>query len=63
MDNAINEMKRRFSENDDVLNVVAALDSNSPFLFSTEMLTIFLPYKAEFSLLSSSNVMYNCSSG
>jgi len=40
----MNEMKRRFSENDDVLNAVAALDPNSPFLLSTEMLTV-LPEK------------------
>jgi len=32
-----NEMKR-FPENDDVLNVVSALDSNSPFFLSTEIL-------------------------
>jgi len=29
---------KRFTENDDVLNAVSALDSNSPFFLSTEML-------------------------
>jgi len=40
VDNARNEMERRFTENDDVLNAVAAVDSNSPFLLLTEMLTV-----------------------
>ena len=40
VDNARNEMKRRFTENDDVLNAVAAVDPNSPFLLSNEMLTV-----------------------
>ena len=39
-DNARNEMKRRFTENDDVLNAVAAVDPNRQFLLSTEMLTV-----------------------
>ena len=33
-------MKRRFTENDDVLNAIAAVDPNSQFLLSTEMLTV-----------------------
>ena len=39
VDNARNEMKRRFTEND-VLNAVAAVDPNSQFLLSTEMPTV-----------------------
>lgn len=31
-------MKRKFTENDDVLNAIAALDPSSPFFLSTEML-------------------------
>jgi len=38
VDYAKNERKRRFTENDDVLNAVAALDPNSPFFLSAEML-------------------------
>jgi len=37
----MNEMKRRLIENGDVLNAVAALYPNSPFLLSTEMLIVF----------------------